>query len=463
MSTPAIQVPVNPLPSGVNPSDYSPTPALDRLQTAFQQGLVNASDIASLVKQGSDTAKDVAVNAADVQAAQLRKSVQPQQAAADISTAQAQAATAAEIKALVPYKQSADIAAIHQAESEATLGATKAKAALPDAALTQKEMEFDPTGTKTALRDFYGQLLPGKTLPQSSNSPTGIDYDAIERTLYGNISGDQKGAATASQDKMDDFLHSMIVQRLNDRWFSTDQGKALTAEIDKKNANDLRYNADGTPKDFFTLQRDVAAAPARYNPEERDTAMADYTQVLKPQRDQLNEISKLVNTPGFIGRGVGSGDVVGKLSAEARAALGLGNIKYTGQKEIEMALNAQKQKIMSQVHNIRNLYEFNAVTGSIPSLDSTKEVWNQWLTRAQAQLDDAAKITKDHLPTEDIGDLQPSWTPPTEGAAGAAPASAGGPSLAPLVKTMGDYYSLPAGTAYRDAQGNHYIKGGAAQ
>ena len=489
-SNPAVQVPVNPVNPTPDTTAYSPTPALDALQNAYQKGLVQASDIQSLVKGGSDTAKGIAVNAADIQHAKLRQQVQPVQAQSDIAGAQRDTAQALADKGLIPATTAAKAAAAKAMATQSSLADLTAQAQIPETAFALKQATDNPSGTHSALVSIWKQVQPGVDLP--TNKSGDVDYPAMVHALYGFYSNPQNqqnepaaqsapaanphpgsrvpgpagstpapAATGTALDGLPDspashILRDKITQYWNSMYYDTPEGKAVLAGINSKNAQDILTNPDGTSKPYWQVKADATNVADRWTGDSGKQAMADFNTSLAPQRTQLNQLTSMVNTPGMVGPAAGSGDWLGTKKAQVAAFLHLDPAKLNTQEQIDQAVKGQMKNIMGQVHNIRNQYEFNAVIGSIPSINDNTPVWNNWLQRAQKVIDDSAGVYKEHMPVESKNgmlDLAPAAAIPQAGAAAATGKSGAIPKFpglsgVPVANTPEDAQKLPPNTWY---------------
>lgn len=152
----------------------------------------------------------------------------------------------------------------------------------------------------------------------------------------------------------------------------------------------------------------------------------------------------------------------------------------TGQQFNSLAASF-KADVMSNVRNVRNLYEFKAVTGNVPDAGQAPETRNQLIAAleeklvrernrnanavqlmqngvdpdsawANSNMDEAKKTTVGKAPT--IGPAQPKPLTPASKSKEAAPTGE-----VVLVTTQEQYDALPPGTPYHDSKGNRAVKG----
>ena len=386
MSAPAPQIAVPGIDaSAVNPAAYSPTPALDALQTAYQKGLVNASDIMSLSQQGTELQKNRAVSAADIQQANLRKQVQPAVAESAITEAHTQTAQNLADQGLIPDTTAAKSAAAKAATSQAQLAAITANTESKYAGWGLGIASKDPSGVHAALADMWKQSMLG--IPFPTDAQGNVDFHGMLDHMYSYFqkpenqtgidssakSGKPIQTGSQSLDALPDdvagrMIRSRITQYWNNAYYATPEGKAVMDGITKQNKQDLLNNPDGTSKPWWDVVADAQNSPDRWVGDEGAKAMADFNTNLAPVRSQLNDITKWVNSgKGIVGPALGSGDIVGQKFAQLKAWAGLDPTKAATQEQVDMGIKNQVKNIMGQVHNIRNLYEFNNVIGTIPT------------------------------------------------------------------------------------------------
>jgi hypothetical protein len=156
----------------------------------------------------------------------------------------------------------------------------------------------------------------------------------------------------------------------------------------------------------------------------------------------------------------------------------------TGQQFNSLA-SSFKADVMSNVRNVRNLYEFKAVTGNVPDAGMAPETRNQLISSleeklmrersrnsnavqlmqsgvdpdsawANSNMDEAKKTIVGQAPT--VGASQPKPLAPASKQNGKSSEST---AMEPVVvATQEQYDALPPGTPYRDSKGNRAVKKG---
>lgn len=435
---------------GPNPTDYSPAPALAALHDAYQKGLISASEIQPLFQQGLGTAKDSAVTSADIQAANLRKQVQPVQAQAEIASAKGAAKVA-------PLEAAAKSGALSgQIEAEPFVNQT----ALNSAKTASTYSKFD---SDVASTDPTGSLANSIQILRSWGLP-------IPRDASGQPDAKAAGSLATELQSNTKIFSGPIGQKL------------LDAANSKAGGLGLLFNKDGTFKGIQQATKDVSDAPPALNADQTQAATSAMTQLQATLGNGgiLDEAQSLVDM-GVVGPGWNQGSKASQVGNKVASFFGYRVPQYDAQDRLSGTLASG---IMNQIKSFAGSGAGQIRTAEIawfqrnqPDIDSTPQRWKTWIDQARAQLTAVYKDRQTQLSSgqqQTITENAPSSTPTPPGApvpgdrgippGSPAPSAASG-AAAPTwgttttkVTTMEQYNALPYGTPYFDAQGKPKIK-----
>lgn len=208
---------------------------------------------------------------------------------------------------------------------------------------------------------------------------------------------------------------------------------------------------------------------------QRQQALTD----LQATRDETDKIQAMLSkNPDIVGPSMTQGSTVAQDARKVGAFLGTKNPNFSQQKQIEQYLGALKGGVLAKGANVRNSTEFDALLSRIPSQDSPKDVWDDFLGRMQTTLskeynDQSGELKKAGIPASNYTNrFQPalpsvsraaSIAPPKSGASGdtTTPGTAGDTTGAvKTVTTAAEYKALPSGknTSFKDANGKVWVK-----
>jgi len=443
--------PINvPQPVAPNPQDpdYSPTPALDALQNAYQKGVIGVSDIMKLAEQGSELGKTKALNAADIQQAKLRMGTQP-------AVAQALTAKAQEQTALVPSEQAATIAASKAATAESQAAQTETSIKQQDLNFVAKARSLDSSGNLSNEILTWRQNMGLQPIPTDENGDP--DYRLMESFFrsYGiNWTGSsaakaapQTGIAppppgtpgsgssanvvpgsplSQAADAVKngkpaigyplmggsawDNLNPAGQFRMASDYYGSPSGQALEAQLKAKNIEGLKWEdaPDGQKRYRAPYQVQYLAdqAPAPISEDMRKQQI----NTIRDAGSGIPAIEKaidIVNNSklGAVGKGMNEGSWSGQAMANGLAYFSpvlpkswgdYGIAKAGAQNELMMDL---AQRISTTIRSLAGAgnrvmqAEVNPATGlfykQMPGLNSTVQVWNDWLNENYQRFQDA--------------------------------------------------------------------------
>lgn len=448
LPTSAIQ-PLQPISvAGADPNATSPAPALAALESAFQKGQISQADIQPIMQSAMDTQKKAAVTSADIQAAGLRKQVQPAQAAADIAASNAQA----KVAPVAATAQTGQLAG--QIAAQPTVNQT----ALDAAKTTGSYTKFD---SDVALQDPTGSLANSIQILRSWGAP-------IPRDESGNV----------DEESVQSLAYHL---QSNTKLFSTPAMEDLMKLAPTKAGGfGAFFDKSGNLNPVQTIMKTMDALPPALNADETQAATSAMTQLQAAlgKGGILDEAQSLVDT-GVVGPGWNQGSKATQLGNKAAAFFGYRVPQYDAQDRLSGTLASG---IMNQIKSFAGSGAGQIRTAEIawfqrnqPDIDSTPQRWQTWLGQARAQLtavyrdrgtqlsgNQSAAITANapvSTPTPPGAPVPgDKGIPPGSPAPAAAPATAGWGTQTPKITTMGQYNALPMGANYYDAQGKPKTK-----
>jgi hypothetical protein len=507
-----------PILAAPDPSAYSPAPALAALQTAFQQGVINTDDIVELAQksyvnkaqrqqlaqqiQASQLAMGNAPAAAALTADQIQsaRSVLPVFTAQDIAQAKLGTATAGEGLKVLPYQTSAGIAGLKAQQLTSQFQQIVTSGEIPPAQWAAQVKASDPSGYGSFLQNFFqtnapwmlkdlknpdgsfnapaasqqlgleggsSQPAPAPAVSQSQvndlnagRGPTAASVSPEPATTSRVSMGGQVPPAISFLKVLGPSVYNSKLQTYEaDKW-NSEAGKALAAKAESKYP-DMMQDANGFRLPYEAIQANIANAPTRLD-DAGVLAARDENNNMQVMASKLTELRDIVNTnPTAFGPNATQGSWTGQLLAKAAAWANLGSKDWTDQRKVKQAFSEQVGKLMSGeggIKNIRNLSEFAAVTGAIPTVEDNPDIWNTWFGHVSDAMRQHSETVRSQMKPADAR-LTPIVSLPLFSGAPKAGAPA---ATSAILKVMSqtDYDALPSGknTPYVDPQGVSRIK-----
>jgi len=410
MSAPAPQIAVPGIDaSAVNPAAYSPTPALDALQTAYQKGLVNASDIMSLSQQGTELQKNRAVSAADIQQAKLHQQTQPEAAKAEIAGSRLSTAASQAGLGNVPIKA--------QAEAS-TAGATIAQSDAEKAAAALTKQTAEGHMPIVSAQNLDALALANRQKVLDTVDPSGALSTSANALASWGVSTPQKAdgsvdTATLRQEGQ------LLLRNQNMLKFGVFPDLVKQA-AGKQGGLSLLFNPDMTIKNPIQAAKDVADALPQQSLDDRNKAVSQL-QMINSVSEVAPHILSILNNPNpRVGPRAGEGGDVTRTVNQARAFIS-GNpeiqklvggadavSKLNDQQVLQMYLANQIQSTIRSLAGSGNRVmqaEVNPQTGlfytAMPKLTASPEVWKTWLGNQFTIMKNAAEEAQTPMNPED--------------------------------------------------------------
>jgi hypothetical protein len=388
------------------------TPALAALEDAWRQGIIKIDDM----QKAGIAPKIYAAKGAEADLAR-------QQAVADQGLVQPRAGLArAKIGADLQVLPSSTAAGI--AQNDAVVQTAKPIADLTVAKANAGVAEM-PSATTAAI----AQNQATATTAPSQAAATKAESDFTTK-LY-----------------TDPDYQKLLFQS---KMFSTPAWQAAKEAADKTGRYDVLAKGMHEGKDAATVLNDISTQPMRPTREEA-LAGANNLPALQSGLGLIQKAREVVKTPGIVGEGLGEANIISQYGTHVKAAAGSAYSKGVDDARTTLQMTLA-QGILSAIRSLAGSgagrvmqSEIQKMGDTMPPLDRSPKVWNDWLDERENLLKRAIIINQKM--SEEAGF---SATPGT--APAAAPAASGKPRT--LVKSQADYDALPSGTPVIDAAGN---------
>lgn len=432
------------------------TPAVVALQNAVQQGVTDYDSIAKHFMQGARDRQE----REDMEVKSLaRESTKKDFADAEALRPQVQDVKIQSIKAkLAELQDSLDTLEIKKAVRPDTDAAIRDVAAVNR---TAAEIERTLTADQVKMVDDLEKMQRGFGItPDPTLRPKVLEWVRNNKTL-GPVPMKDGIVDTEALDAGLNVIHQSAKP-------DSPAMKALVAKATQ--LGQPIYNDDGTRKTAAELTQQFEERGVM--PQKEVDAHIAQVSRLDQAIPALNQAREFVNDPQVktVGAKWNEGTLLARKYAQLKAYLGGDATKFSRQQELQQliansVLNEIKSFAGTGVGRIMQS-EVALMKEKMPSIDNPVDVWNRYLNEVQNMMTKARKLQADALPKYYRDQLPPPppgyvvpGDPLTSGLPGGeTPPGQGAPGSSALnpttVTTAAQYNALPAGTFYRDSQGN---------
>jgi hypothetical protein len=437
----------------IQPMQQGVTQATQALNDAVNQGIITFDDLAKegFVRPRQNRAAGQLADEATLQS-QARQSLIPDQTALN----QAKINSGLQI---LPSTTQSIIAGNDASTAQSQLGQTQAQAQQPSAELLKEEMQQDPTGQLSAMRQLFQTATRGTVPIPRKPGTNSIDYDAMKQAVYhawypnAPMPQNPGDLPSHAQDMIDSVVNEMMWQDPSAQYWKKmaedkNQGQLLF---------DPKTHKMRTP---WEAREDIAEAPYLPKPSFDDAANA--AKSIPEAQSFANDLataSQLVDKPGVVGPEYY--DEAG-LPIIAKIKAGIGNA--TARQLVTDRANLQQVIGNGVLNQIRSLSgsgagrvlgsEFNTMKeDTVPELSATPEYWHQWLNKRYDLINRSLQINQQiaagknpdpNLSVFGAGAPQPGTGAPQQ-LPGGKPLSATPGDVTWKSLKKGDRYTLPDG------------------